>query len=179
MNDNYREYIHNNLNTRETEDLLEIWQKGDTSEWEKEVFEIIKEILLERLGYIPPQSIETQILQILDKVEEHIENNEFDKALNECELAIQMDPDSAIAYNDRGIIYEEMGQLGNAIVNYQKAIQLDPELKVAWENILSTERELKREFEGSAAKQHLNRHLIMPMTENPKKRWLNAKQQSH
>jgi lipopolysaccharide biosynthesis regulator YciM len=118
MSDNRREQIYINLVTKDTEELLDIWQDVDTSEWEKEAFEIIKEILLERLGHVPSQSIETQISQILDKVENYLENNELEKALNECELAIQMNPDSAIANNYRGDIYVEMGQLQNAIVYY-------------------------------------------------------------
>jgi len=133
---------------KETDDLLEIWQNGNTSEWEKEVFEIVKEILMERLGYVPPQSIETQVRQILDKVEEYLEDNELNQALGECETAIQLKPDSAIAYNYRGEIYDEMGQANNAIANYQKAIELDPELEDARENLLSLDAEIREEIEN-------------------------------
>jgi tetratricopeptide (TPR) repeat protein len=159
MSDNHREQIRKNLVAKETEELLDIWQNDDVDEWDETTFEIIKEILLERLGYLPPQSVETQISQILDRVDEYLENNELDKALSECETAIQLDPDFSVTYNYRGEIYDEMGKLETAITNYQKAIELDPTYKEAWENLLSAELGLEEEFEDSVAKEHLDQAL--------------------
>ena len=45
--------IHDNLRLRDTEDLLEIWQRADHEEWTDLAFEVVQEILLERLGEIP------------------------------------------------------------------------------------------------------------------------------
>lgn len=56
MSDEFREQIYNELNLRETEDLLEIWQTNDHDEWSETAFDVIKEILSERLGEIPPQN---------------------------------------------------------------------------------------------------------------------------
>lgn len=159
MSNNRQEQIRKNLLAKETEELIDIWQSDDTDEWDESVFEIIKEILLDRLGYLPPQSIETQISQILDRVDEYLENNELDKALSECETAIQLDPDFSVAYNYRGEIYDEMGLLEKAITNYQKAIELDPEDKEAWENLLSAEFGLEEEFEDSIIKERLDQAL--------------------
>lgn len=169
MSENHRERIKTNLLSQDTEYLLDIWQNGDVDEWEKEVFEIVKEILLDRLGYVPPQSVEKQVFQILDRVENYLENEEFDKALSECEVAIQLSPDSAIAYNYLGEIYDEMGQLENAMVNYQKAIQLDSEYQDAWENMSSVELELEEEFEDSVAKQYLDSALEFAYSDEPEK----------
>src|SRR6266542_6634417 len=152
MSDNRQEQIRKNLIAKETEELIDIWQNDDTDEWDESFFEVIKEILLERLGYLPPQSVGTQISQILDRVDEYLENNELDKALSECEIAIQLDPDFSVTYNYHGEIYDEMGQLETAITNYQKAIELDPEYKEAWENLLSAELGLEEEFEDSVTK---------------------------
>ena len=159
MSDNHREQIRKNLITKETEELLDIWQNDDVDEWDETVFEVIKEILLERLGYLPPQSVETQISQILDRVDEYLENSELDKALSECEIAIQLDPEFSVTYNYSGEIYDEMGKLETAITNYQKAIELDPAYKEAWENLLSAELGLEEEFEDSVAKEHLDQAL--------------------
>jgi Tfp pilus assembly protein PilF len=159
MSDNLREQIYKSLIVEETEDLLDIWQFGNIDDWDEIVFEIIKEILSDRLGYVPPQSIEFQISEILYRVEDYLEYNELEKALRECELAIELNPDFAIPYNYRGEIYEEMGQLENAIVNYQKAIELDPHFKDAWENILRVEATLEEEFEVSNTKKHLDQAL--------------------
>ncbi len=159
MSNNRREQIRKNLIAKETEELLDIWQSGDNDEWDDSVFEIIKDILLDRLGDLPPQSIEAQVSQILDRVDEYLENNELDKALSECEAAIQLDPDFSVTYNYRGEIYDEMGLLEKAITNYQKAIELDPEYKEALENLLSAEFGLEEEFEDSIAKNHLDQAL--------------------
>ncbi len=55
MSSEFREQMYNELNLRETEDLLEIWWANDHEEWTDTAFEVIKEILIQRLGEIPPQ----------------------------------------------------------------------------------------------------------------------------
>jgi hypothetical protein len=50
MDEYLREQIYNNLSMRETEDLVDIYHRKITREWDEETFEIIKEILLQRLG---------------------------------------------------------------------------------------------------------------------------------
>jgi Tfp pilus assembly protein PilF len=159
MSDNHREQIYKNLIVKETEDLLDIWQFGKIDEWDEIVFEVIKKILLDRLGYVPPQSIEFQISEIIYRIEDYLESDELEKALSECELAIQLNPDSAIIYNYRGEIYEEMEQLENAIINYQKAIELAPNLKDIWGNMLRIESMLEEEFDESTAKKQLDQAL--------------------
>ena len=64
MENDLRKQIYNNLNLRETEDLLEIWQKRNLDEWREEVFDIIEQILMERLGYVPPQTIRADDHQV-------------------------------------------------------------------------------------------------------------------
>jgi tetratricopeptide (TPR) repeat protein len=159
MSDNHREQIYKSLIVKETEDLLNIWQFGKIDEWDEIVFEIIKKILLDRLGYVPPQSIEFQVSEILYRIEDYLKSDELEKALSECELAIQLNPEFAIVYNYRGEIYEEMGQLENAITNYQKAVELAPNFKDAWENMSRVESTLEEEFDESITKKHLDQAL--------------------
>jgi Tfp pilus assembly protein PilF len=159
MSDNHREQIYENLIVEETEDLLDIWQFGKIDDWDEVVFEVVKEILLDRLGYVPPQSIEFQISEIIYRIEDCLENEEWEKALSECELAIQLNPDFAVAYNYRGEIYEEMEQFENAIINYQKAIELSPNFKDAWENMFRVESVLEEEFEESNTQKQLEKAL--------------------
>jgi tetratricopeptide (TPR) repeat protein len=167
MADDLRTQMYNNLIIRDTEDLLEIWQSGDTDQWSEEVFEIVKEILLQRLGEVPPQSQKTQERQSLARVERYLENNELGQALSECEFLIQLNPMSATAYNSRGIIFDEMGQLENAILSYQKAVQLDPEFQDAWDNLIGIEAELEKFFMESAAKPHLDQALEYAYSDEP------------
>ena len=60
MDDRLRAQIFNNLNLRETDDLIEIWQTRNVEEWDEETFNIIEEILLARLGSMPVRSNQTQ-----------------------------------------------------------------------------------------------------------------------
>ncbi len=110
MADDLRTQIYNNLIIRDTEDLLEIWQSEDETAWSEETLEIVQEILIERLGEVPAASRQMQEKQILARVERYLEHNELNQALTECELAIQLNPSSAAAYNYRGILLDEIGQ---------------------------------------------------------------------
>jgi hypothetical protein len=51
--DDKRDVIFNIQNLKETEELIEIWQKSDREEWSEEALGVIREILLDRLGYLP------------------------------------------------------------------------------------------------------------------------------
>ena len=56
-----KKQIVENMSLKETDELLEIWKNGDPSEWSDTAFEVVKEILLERLGEIPPQESEKEV----------------------------------------------------------------------------------------------------------------------
>jgi hypothetical protein len=69
MSDDFRKQIYNTLNLKETDELVEIWKTNDRVEWEETTFDVVREILLERLGELPSQD---------EPVLEHIEEDEFD-----------------------------------------------------------------------------------------------------
>ncbi|MDP7085880.1 MAG: tetratricopeptide repeat protein [Dehalococcoidia bacterium] len=48
--------------------------------------------------------------------------------------AIRLDPDDALAYNNRGNAYYYLGEYQRAIQDYDKAIQLDPDYRMAYFN---------------------------------------------
>ena len=52
--------IKDNLSLKETDELLEIWRRADHDEWTDLAFEVVQEILLERLGEIPAPEPEEQ-----------------------------------------------------------------------------------------------------------------------
>jgi len=72
MNDDYRNEVFSMLILKDTEQLVEIWQKNDRSAWSEVAFEVIEEILLNRLGSLPPQERAEQkpaaSAQLLDKL---------------------------------------------------------------------------------------------------------------
>ena len=55
MSNDLHQQIYNNLNLKETEELVEIWQKNDHVEWSEDTFSVIHEILQKRLGELPSQ----------------------------------------------------------------------------------------------------------------------------
>jgi hypothetical protein len=54
-NEELRRQIYSNLNLKETDDLLDLWQANNRYEWSDEAFEIIRAILQERGIEIPEQ----------------------------------------------------------------------------------------------------------------------------
>jgi len=75
MSNERRQQMYNELNLRETEDLLDIWYRNDHEEWSDTAFEVIKEILSKRLGEIPPQELSSEEQQS----EESFEDNDLDE----------------------------------------------------------------------------------------------------
>jgi len=60
--------------------------------------------------------------------------NNLSKAIANYDKAILLDPDNALAYNNRGLARFDQGQLGAAIADYDQAIQLSPDLAGAYNN---------------------------------------------
>jgi hypothetical protein len=60
MDNNLRKQIYSNMNLRETDDLVEIWQRNDRKEWSDLAFDVIREILVNRLGELPIQTGQTE-----------------------------------------------------------------------------------------------------------------------
>jgi hypothetical protein len=55
MNDDLRSQIHNSMSLKETSELINIWQRHNLNEWSDLAFEVVENILRERLGELPPQ----------------------------------------------------------------------------------------------------------------------------
>ena len=73
MSNDLRQQMHNELSLRETEDLLEIWHTNDHEEWSDTAFEVIREILSERLGEVPPQALLRD-----EQLEENVKDHRLD-----------------------------------------------------------------------------------------------------
>jgi tetratricopeptide (TPR) repeat protein len=51
---------------------------------------------------------------------------DYDKAIADCDKAIELKPKNAAAYDNRGNVYQAKGDHDRAISDYDKAIELDP-----------------------------------------------------
>jgi Tfp pilus assembly protein PilF len=49
-------------------------------------------------------------------------------ALQEFNLVIEIQPDLAAAYANRGVLYDRSGQHEKALADYRKALELDPKI---------------------------------------------------
>ncbi len=167
MKDDLQNQLYDNLAAKGTDELLDIWQNGDATEWEAGVFDVVKRLLKERLGRLPTQSVETRVAQMLARVDEYLEGDDLEKALKECESAIRLEPNLPSAYNYRGQVREEMGQLELAIADYRRATELDPEWPEPWTNMRVVEKELEGQYAESAAKEHLKEAFAYAWTNEP------------
>lgn len=79
MSNNLRNQIYSNLNMKDTEELVEIWQTNDRVEWSETTFDVLQEILRERLGELPPQD---------EPILEYTDDNEVEDIETDFEFLI-------------------------------------------------------------------------------------------
>ena len=60
-------------------------------------------------------------------------------ALSEVNIAIELNPNLAIAYGRRGSIYYKLGDTRRATLNWNVALQIDPEFTEIYEMLLAAE----------------------------------------
>jgi tetratricopeptide (TPR) repeat protein len=64
----------------------------------------------------------------------YLDKKEYDRAIQDYDRAIQLDPAYAAAYYNRGVAYLDKKEYDRAIQDYDRAIQLDPAFAVAYYN---------------------------------------------
>ena len=57
-----------------------------------------------------------------------------ERAIEDWDEAIRLDPQDADAYNNRGIAYHDLGEYQRAIEDYDEAIRLNPQAAYAYYN---------------------------------------------
>jgi tetratricopeptide (TPR) repeat protein len=65
----------------------------------------------------------------------HLNNKEYDRAVEQFQKGTEIDPSSAVPYFYLGLTYDEMGRYDEAISMYQKALARDPYLMAAHNNL--------------------------------------------
>ena len=58
---------------------------------------------------------------------EAIENGDWDKAIHYFDNTLRLDPNYALAYNNRGVARVNKGHAAEAILDYNEALKIDPE----------------------------------------------------
>ena len=111
--------IYKNFNQEETETLLEIWETNNRSEWSDLAFEILREILQERMDEVPPQNIQTSVPKKFEKgflekaiewFSEDNEKNEYPENWAEADNPAFYDPQEALK------LYQWLNKLAKAMI---------------------------------------------------------------
>ena len=98
------------------------------------------------------------------------EEGRYDEAIEECNKAIELDPNLAMAYNNRAWAYNEKGQWDLAIADCNKTIELDPNLAMAYGN-----RALAYKQQGKKAEAIADFEKFITLTDNPQ--WIEMARQ--
>lgn len=91
MSSNLYQQVYSSLNLKETDELVEIWQTNDRVEWSQTAFDVIQDILQERLGELPPQD-EPVLEYTEDDDEEDDIETDFDFQLDDENFPEFYDP---------------------------------------------------------------------------------------
>ena len=59
---------------------------------------------------------------------------DYETAVRDISKAIELNPNLAEAYNNRGLAYNNLGKYNEAIIDLDKAIELNPKLTAAYDN---------------------------------------------
>ncbi|KPJ90385.1 MAG: hypothetical protein AMJ53_13685 [Gammaproteobacteria bacterium SG8_11] len=93
-------------------------QAFENQQWEL-LIELSNQILVKDPGVITA---------LTNRAAAHTELGSYVEALADCNLAIKIEPNNPLAINNRGYVYEKMGDSQNAIADYEKACGLGVEL---------------------------------------------------
>ena len=94
---------------------------------------------------IIPEEIETLAFLAFHRGNFMMILGQIDEALKDYSRAIELSPNNAAAYNNRGVAYRKKGKLDLAVKDYNKAIKLNPDDANAYSNRGNVYRE-KGEF---------------------------------
>jgi hypothetical protein len=75
MSNDLRKHIYANFDNKDTNELVEIWTTNDHVEWTELAFDVVKEIIEQRLGELPPQN--EPVLKHLKNVVVGTNNNDL------------------------------------------------------------------------------------------------------
>ncbi len=122
---------------------------------------------LEALGYVMPQkkpptgplpdpkdqidglNMRMDSKELVQQARTHMHGNDLDKALEELEKAVELDPKNSVAVHDIGAIYFKRGEFEKALPYFEEAVQISPTKVPPRENLAMTYMKLEK-YEDAA-----------------------------
>ncbi len=95
---------------------------------------------MEQMPNLP--NVPQEALDLLDEAYSLEEGGEYKDALRLCEQALELAPPWAEAHNLRAMALEGLGRLAQAVAEYRRAVELDPDDAELRENLRGAEQEL-------------------------------------
>lgn len=71
---------------------------------------------------------------LLDSAEEHFRRNNHQAAIHAYDAYLDRHPEDSVAWNNRGVVFDAMGDNASAVDSYFRAVELQPSYEVAWCN---------------------------------------------
>ena len=71
----------------------------------------------------------------LKVISELLEKNDYDRAIEECKRALEIDPKSVAVHNNLGVLYGMTGKDDEAIAEFKDVVSLSPNEAGAYKNI--------------------------------------------
>ena len=83
-------------------------------------------------GFIRSKSIHLEAFKHLNIAAVHNANRNYSAAIEECNNALDLNPQMARAYHTRGVVHLNVGDYDNAIADFSRTIELSPEYAAAF-----------------------------------------------
>src|SRR6516162_9965070 len=80
-------------------------------------------------GKQPPQTL---VIAYNNRGNAFSAKGEYDRAIQDYDQSIKLNPDYYRAFNNRGVAYQKKGEYQRAILDYDEAIRLKPTLEAVW-----------------------------------------------
>lgn len=98
----------------------------------KQVFSLILGLSLFGCSDVLAGSSESDYASYYKKAQKEYESGNKQSALDDLNKAINLNPNDANVYNDRGLLKDELGDKQGALDDLNKAISLNPKLALAY-----------------------------------------------
>jgi tetratricopeptide (TPR) repeat protein len=96
------------------------------------------------------QTSQTRVAAFNSRGNVHLGRRNYDRAIDDYNEAIRLDPKYAIGFNNRGLAYQRKGEIDRAIEDYDEAVRLNPAYALAFAN-RATARQIKGRFDLAIA----------------------------